>query len=152
MKDFRCFHFVAAFAITAIYDVILRKFSERKFKIFGIENINWVVALRPYFEKHTILAAALIAGIVGAVAYFAIVLTMPDSCKKNMPCYIVWVAVISALIGIPMRFSGLFPHLKKFYYDPLPVTTVFSDAFSGVVVGATMLALQKLQKLQKLQQ
>ena len=57
-----------------------------------------------------------------------------------------WVAFISAIVGIPMRYSGLFPHLDTYYYKPLPITTIFSDALSGVIVGATMIILGKLIK------
>ena len=53
---------VLAFVITAAWDVLLRLFAEQKIKLFGIENISWVKALEKYFEEHTVLAAALIAG------------------------------------------------------------------------------------------
>lgn len=139
-------YIVVAFVITALYDVLLRMFSEGKIKLFGIENINWVVALKGYFEKHTVLAAALIAGFVGAVAYVIIAKTMPVQCKDNIIYYMLWVAFISAIVGIPMRYSGLFPHLDTYYYKPLPITTIFSDALSGVIVGATMIILGKLIK------
>ena len=139
-------YIVVAFIITALYDVLLRMFSEGKIKFLGIENINWVVALRGYFKKHTVLGAALIAGFVGAVAYVAILKTMPVQFNNNIVYYMLWVALISAIIGIPMRYSGLFPHLKRYYYDPLPITTIFSDALSGVIVGITMILLGKVVK------
>lgn len=139
-------YLVVAFVITALYDVLLRMFSEGKIKLFGIENINWVVALRGYFQKHTVLAAALIAGFVGAVAYVAIIKTMPVQCKNNIVYYMLWVAFISAIIGIPMRYSGLFPHLETYYYKPLPITTIFSDALSGIIVAVTMILLGKVMK------
>ena len=135
---------VLAFAITAAWDVLLRLFAEQKIKLFGIENISWVKALEKYFEEHTVLAAALIAGFVGAVAYVAIAGTVPDACRNNILCYTFWIAFVSAIIGIPMRFSNVFPHLKKHYYDRLPVVTIFSDALSGVIVAGTMFAMEKL--------
>lgn len=141
-----CQYIVVAFVITALYDVLLRMFSEGKIKFLGIENINWVVALRGYFEKHTILAAALIAGFVGAIAYVAIVETMPVKFNNNIIYYMLWVAFISAIVGIPMRYSGLFPHLDTYYYKPLPITTIFSDALSGIIVAVTMILLGKVMK------
>ena len=141
-----CQYIVVAFVITALYDVLLRMFSEGKIKFLGIENINWVVALRGYFEKHTILAAALIAGFVGAIAYVAIVKTMPVKFNNNIIYYMLWVAFISAIVGIPMRYSGLFPHLDTYYYKPLPITTIFSDALSGIIVAITMILLGKVMK------
>ena len=139
-------YIVVAFIITALYDVLLRMFSEEKIKFLGIENINWVVALRGYFKKHTVLGAALIAGFVGAVAYVAILKTMPVQFNNNIVYYMLWVAFISAIIGIPMRYSGLFPHLETYYYKPLPITTIFSDALSGVIVAITMILLGNIIK------
>lgn len=139
-------YIVVAFIITALYDVLLRMFSEEKIKFLGIENINWVVALRGYFKKHTVLGAALIAGFVGAVAYVAILKTMPVQFNNNIVYYMLWVALISAIIGIPMRYSGLFPHLETYYYKPLPITTIFSDALSGVIVAITMILLGNIIK------
>jgi len=141
-----CSYIIAAFIITGLYDVLLRLFSEGKIKFLGIEDYNWVVALRGYFKQHTVLGAALIAGFVGAIAYIVIVKTLPKSCNNNLVYYMLWVAFISAVIGIPMRYSGLFPHLKTYYYDPLPITTIFSDALSGVIVGMTMIVLGKVFK------
>ena len=135
----KCSYIIIAFVITALWDVVLRLFAEKKIKFLGIENLNWVVALQQYFKKHTVLSAALIAGFVGAIAYVIIEKTMPKFCRKNLILYLTWVLFISAIVGIPMRYSGLFPYLKKYYYDPLPITTIFTDAFSGLVVALTML-------------
>ena len=106
---------VVAFCVTAVWDVILRWFSEEKLKFMGIEKLSWVVALRPYFKHHTVLSAAAIAGVVGAG---------------------------TSVVGIPMRYTGLFPYLKAYYYDPLPITTIFSDALSGVIVALTMMYIR----------
>lgn len=127
---------VLSFVVTAVWDIVLRFFAEERLRMFGIERWNWVVALRPYFEKHTVLAAAGIAGMIGAVTYVIIERLSPA--RIALPQYLLLVAIISALVGIPMRYSGLFPHLKTYYYDPLPVTTIFTDALSGLVVAATM--------------
>lgn len=133
---------VVAFCVTAVWDVILRWFSEQKLKFMGIEKLNWVVTLRPYFEYHTVLSAAAIAGVVGAVTSVIINKTTPKSFTDSNLLYLLWVAFISALVGIPMRYSGLFPILKKYYYDPLPITTIFSDALSGLVVALTMMYIR----------
>ena len=60
---------ILVFFITGFWDIILRGLSEAKIKFFGIENMKWVTVLKKYFEKHTVLSAALIAGFVGAIAY-----------------------------------------------------------------------------------
>lgn len=130
---------IIIFLITAFWDVILRLMSEGKIKFFGIENMKWITVLEEYFEKHTILSAALIAGFVGAVTHFIIIKSLESLNLSGVNTYtILLVIFISGIVGIPMRYSGLFPHLKKHYYDPLGFGYSFAtDAFSGVVVGAS---------------
>ena len=64
--------YILTFTITALYDVILRKLSENYNKIPSILQNDFVLYLKPYFKKHTLLAAALIAGFVGALTQFII--------------------------------------------------------------------------------
>ena len=130
---------VIIFLITAFWDVILRLMSEGKIKFFGIENMKWITVLEEYFAKHTILSAALIAGFVGAVTHFIIIKSLESLNLLGVNIYtILLVIFISGIVGIPMRYSGLFPHLKTHYYDPLGFGYSFAtDAFSGVVVGAS---------------
>ena len=130
---------IIIFLITAFWDVILRLFSEGKLKFFGIEKMKWITVLEEYFEKHTVLAAALIAGFVGAITHYIIIKSLDMLNLSGFNIYTtIMVIIISGIMGIPMRYSGLFPHLKKHYYDPLGFLYSFAtDAFSGVVVGAT---------------
>lgn len=130
---------IIIFLITAFWDVILRLFSEGKLKFFGIEKMKWITVLEEYFEKHTVLAAALIAGFVGAITHYIIIKSLDMLNLSGFNIYTtIMVIIISGIMGIPMRYSGLFPHLKKHYYDPLGFLYSFTtDAFSGVVVGAT---------------
>ena len=99
---------VLAFVVTAIWTWWY--FAEGKIEMLGIQNWTWVVALKPYFEKHTLLAAAGIAGMVGAFTYVIIETLAPA--RLSLPRYLLFIAFISAMVGIPMRISGLFPHLK----------------------------------------
>ena len=133
---------VVTFCVTAVWDVILRWFSEGKLEFMGIEKLSWVVALRPYFEHHTVLSAAAIAGVVGAGTSVIINKFTPEVASESTLLYLLWVAFVSAVVGIPMRYSGLFPYLKRYYYDPLPITTIFSDALSGVIVALTMMYIR----------
>lgn len=130
---------IIIFLITAFWDVILRLMSEDKIKFFGIENMKWITVLEEYFEKHTILSAALIAGFVGAVTHFIIIKSLDVLNLSGINIYTVLsVFLISGIVGIPMRYSGLFPHLKKHYYDQLGFSYSFAtDAFSGIVVAAS---------------
>ena len=42
-----------------------------------------------------------------------------------------------------MRYSGLFPILNKYYYEPLGFTYSFiTDGMSGVIVAITLFLLQ----------
>lgn len=133
------------FVITAIWDVVLRAFAERRVRFGGIEDWDWVVALRPYFAQHTVLGAALIAGFVGAVAFVVMMSFWPDVFDQGVWTRLAWVAIVSAAVGLPMRYSGLFPHLKAHYYDQLPVKTIFTDALSGVIVAVSVGALDALR-------
>ena len=130
---------IIIFLITAAWDVILRLLSEDKIKFFGIENMKWVTVLEEYFEKHTVLSAALIAGFVGAITHVIIIKSLDIFKLSGINLYtILLVILISGIVGIPMRYSGLFPHLNEHYYKPLGFGYSFAtDAFSGIVVGAS---------------
>ena len=134
------------FVITAVWDIILRGFAEQKLTLFGIHEWRWVVALRPYFEKHTVLSAALLAGFVGAVAYACI--TLPKFYERLHPfASFVWILIVSGGLGIPMRYSGLFPHLKKYYYDTLGfVYSLATDTLSGIIVCVTFTCVKTALK------
>ena len=141
---------IVAFIVTALWDVVLRWDAEDKMRHlprpFDVHNWNWVIVLRPYFEKHTLLGAALIAGFVGAVTAYV----MSFMKIEKSEYYSLVLVLVSGLIGIPMRYSGLFPHLKTYYYDRLGFKTSFmTDAFSGIVVGVTIYLLSYLQRLKK---
>lgn len=92
--------------------------------------------LRPYFDKHTKLAAALIAGFVGAVTFvviYGVYQGIPELNAFNM----VTIFSISALMGIPMRYSGWFPHLDVHYYQAIPrIQSFAADGLSGIMVAA----------------
>ena len=136
---------ITAFIVTALWDVVLRWYAEDKMPHLraplDVHNWKWVKVLRPYFEKHTLLGAALIAGFVGAITAYL----MSFVKVQNIYLYSLILVLVSGLIGIPMRYTGLFPHLRRHYYDPLGSYTSFlTDAFSGVVVGCTIFLLKKL--------
>tara|TARA_B100001175_G_scaffold182383_1_gene154842 strand:- start:289 stop:747 length:459 start_codon:yes stop_codon:yes gene_type:complete len=134
---------ILVFILTAFWDVILRAMAEGNLSFFGIEKMKWVTTLKSYFERHTVLGAALIAGFVGAIAYVLIIYTF-DILKVNNKLYqLLLTFLISGLVGIPMRLSGLFPHLEEHYYEPLGFTYSFiTDGMSGVVVAITLFILQ----------
>lgn len=134
---------ILVFFITGFWDIILRNMSEGNISFLGIENMKWVTVLKDYFDYHTLLGAALIAAFVGAVAYVLIILTIDTLNVANKIIQLVLIFLISGLVGIPMRYSGLFPILDKYYYKPLGFTYSFiTDSMSGVVVAITLFLLE----------
>jgi H+/Cl- antiporter ClcA len=143
---------IAAFVSTALWDVVLRQISAGHVPVPIVRDFQWVKVLRPYFQRHTVLSAALIAGFVGAVTYAIIAPTwtiirntVSTSPAVSETIYVVYVALISGVVGLGMRASSLFPHLTKYYYDRLPMWYSFgSDMFSGLVVYATLMTLAQI--------
>jgi len=134
---------IVVFFITGFWDIILRAMSEGKLSFFGIEKMKWVTTLKAYFEHHTLLGAALIAAFVGAIAYILIIYTYETLDVNNKLYQFIWAFLISGLVGIPMRLSGLFPILDEHYYKPLGFTYSFiTDGMSGAVVAITLFILQ----------
>lgn len=133
---------IAVFFITGVWDVVLRAMTEGYIKFFGIENMKWVTVLGDYFKYHTVLGAALLAAFVGAIAYILIIYIFEKLNVNNAFYQLLIVFLISALVGIPMRYSGLFPILDKYYYRPLGFTYSFiTDGISGVIVAITLFLL-----------
>jgi hypothetical protein len=139
----RLVNLILVFIITGFWDVILRAMAEGKISFLGIENMKWVTTLKDYFNYHTILGAALIAAFVGVIAYVLIIYTFDTFNVTNKFLQLLIVFIISSLVGIPMRYSGLFPILDKYYYKPLGFTYSFiTDGISGVIVAITLFFIQ----------
>lgn len=114
---------VLVFCITAAFDVLLNLGPHPKGSL-----------LVDYFKQHTVLAAALIAGFIGAFT-LPVIAALTDYRTPTIHSIVTTFAV-SALIGFPMYFSGIFPHLNKHYYDKLPrYQTFLADGLSGVMVA-----------------
>lgn len=117
---------ILSFIITAGFDIAL--------------NITpppiGAVILRDYFDNHTLLSAALIAGFVGAITFMVIISFYGKVPKFSIMSMIV-IFCISALMGTPMRLSGLFPVLDKYYYQKIPrIQSFLADGLSGVMVAS----------------
>ena len=126
MNNFNYKHLVIVFIITAVFDILL--------------NLTppplGAVILREYFDNHTVLSAALIAGFVGAITFVVICYLfgkVPSLSIKNMAS----IFIISALMGTPMRYSNLFPLLDKYYYQKIPrLQSFLADGLSGIMVAS----------------
>lgn len=141
-----CNAVVLTFVITALWDVVLRKMSENFTRLPKFLQFDFVEYLIPYFQKHTLLAAALIAGFVGSTTQI-IILSMHSfpTTYRTLLSFIGVTFVVSALYGLLMKFSGLFPHLVDTYYKNLGTPrSMYLDGVSGVIVQTTMLVIYYL--------
>ena len=145
---------ILTFIVTALWDVVLRFMSLNFEKIPEIiqYTMPFIGDLKPYFKQHTLLAAALIAGFVGATTQPIITYITPFPKNINNISYLVKFLIvsfiISALYGFIMKWSKLFPHLEKHYYNKLGVVKgMYHDGISGLIVQVTLLSLFLLRKI-----
>ena len=75
---------IITFVVTALWDVLLRYMSLNFEKIPTImqQQMPFIKDLTPYFQHHTLLAAALIAGFIGGTTQLIIIAFMQFP-KKN---------------------------------------------------------------------
>jgi len=145
---------ILTFTITALWDVMLRFMSLHNEKLPTIINtgLPFIKDLKPYFQQHTLLAAALIAGFVGATTQPFILKITPFPKNIFDLIYIskfLFVSfVVSALYGFVMKATKLFPRLEKYYYDKLGVVkSMYHDGISGLIVQITILILYHIVKI-----
>lgn len=133
--------YILTFIITALWDVILRVMSENYAKLPNVFKYDFIKYLQPYFKKHTILSAALIAGFVGATTQYIILnLHKLPTDKNSLMSFLVVSFIVSALYGFIMKWSKLYPHLVDTYYKNLgTVRSMYHDGISGVIVQLTLL-------------
>lgn len=141
-----CKLIILTFTITALWDIVLRCMSLNFEKLPKVLQMDFVKYLKPYFQHHTLLAAALIAGFVGATTQPIIlsIMSFPKSIFDIMSVgkFMIVTFIISALYGFIMKWSKLFPYLEKYYYDNLGVVGgMYHDGVSGVIVQTTLLLL-----------
>ena len=143
---------ILTFVVTALWDVVLRFMSLNYDKLPKYFQMDFVKNLIPYFKHHTLLAAALIAGFVGATTQPFIISVM-DLPKDIFDIsyvfkFMVLTFIISALYGFIMKGSKLFPHLDRYYYEPLGVMrSMYTDGVSGLVVQITLLFIYNIFKI-----
>lgn len=141
-----CWLIILTFIVTGLWDVILRFMSLNYNKLPKYFQMDFVKDLIPYFKHHTLLAAALIAGFVGATTQIIIlsIMSFPKSIFNFVYIFkfMILTFIISALYGFIMKGSKLFPYLERYYYEPLGVLrSMYTDGFSGLIVQTTLLIL-----------
>ena len=142
---------IVTFIVTGIWDVILRTITLYNPIPYIHEIMPFIKDLKPYFEKHTLLAAALIAGFVGASAQYIILNIMDfpsvDSSLRYNIIFMLMSFIVSALYGFIMKASKLFPYLDKYYYKKLGVIrSLYHDGISGIIVQLSLLFLFYIRK------
>ena len=136
---------IASFIITALWDVALRIMAENYNQLPSyFRNMMFIKYLIPYFKEHTLLAAALIAGFVGAGAQFIIlnIHSFPTKLTNltHIISFLIVSYIVSALYGFLMKASQLFPHLDATYYKKLgSLKGAYYDGWSGLIVQLTLL-------------
>ena len=145
---------ILTFAVTALWDVVLRFMALNPQKVPNIinETMPFIKDLNPYFKEHTLLSAALIAGFVGATTQPLILKITPFPKSifnfQYLAKFLLVTFVISALYGFVMKATKLFPRLEKYYYNKLGVVkSMYHDGISGLIVQITLLFLLSLRKI-----
>ena len=138
-----CNIIILTFVITALWDVVLRKMSENYEVLPSYLQFDFVRYLQPYFEKHTVLSAALIAGFIGATTQSIILYfhKLPTN-KRTYLTFMTATFIISAQYGFVIKFSNLFPYLVETYYKNLGTyRSMYLDGVSGLIAQSTVLLL-----------
>ena len=150
-----CKLILLTFIISGLWDVILRIMSENYYKLSPFfQKYKFIKYLIPYFEQHTILSAALIAGFVGAITQYIILhlLKFPTNLKDidYILRFLFISFIISGLFGFVMKASNLFPYLAATYYKKLgPVKGAIHDGVSGLIVQITLIFLSLVKGILK---
>jgi hypothetical protein len=134
---------IITFIVTALYDIIARLIAENKLHLLNLKNSDWIISLKPYFKKHTLLAAALIAGFVGAISQY-IIIQFKDFPENYDLYFLTITSLVSGSFGLVMEHSKLFPHLVDTYYKKLgKPRSIITDTLSGLIVNITIITLFK---------
>jgi hypothetical protein len=144
-----CYIYILTFFITALWDVVLRIMAENYDKLPPFLQFDFIRYLQPYFIVHTILAAALIAGFIGATTQVIILNThkLPTKMTAYMT-FLITSFIISALYGFIIKLSNLFPHLVDTYYKKLGTyRSMYLDGISGIIVQTTLLSILHIHSL-----
>lgn len=140
----QCKLIVLTFIVTGLWDLILQFFTYYYDKMPRvIQWFDFIESLKPYFQKHTLLSAVLLAAFVGAITQAIIlqIIKFPTNISQVIP-FLLISFLISGLIGFPMQYSNLFPILNDTYYKYLgPIRGFYHDGISGLIVQITLLVI-----------
>jgi len=155
----RCTLLTLTFLITGLFDAALQ-LADRGWLppvTWIVGDSDWYIALTKeggYFDRHTALAAILLAGIAGFGAQ-AIILSLvdfPSGFRSSFKFFLV-TFIISALFGLLMNdayvtSTKLFPIISNTYYRDLgKLRSMVTDGESGLIVNLTLLILIRYMRL-----
>jgi len=142
--------YIITFLIASSWDIILRFLSENYERIPHLLKYDFIRYLQPYFKKHTLLSAALIAGFIGATCQFIIIQFQKFPNFSNYQLIIQFLGItfiIASLYGFLMKWSNLFPHIEDTYYKKLgTIRSMYHDGVSGIIVQLSILCLLLINK------
>ena len=142
---------IYTFIVTSILNVIINHMSTNfdKLPMWFQKLMPFIGDLKPFFNKHTLLAAALIAGFIGACNQYIIlsIVKFPKNITniRNIIIFYFVTFLINILFGFAIKFSTLFPHLETYYYNKLGlIRSMYHDGISGVILQTILLFLSQL--------
>ena len=141
---------LATFFVTGFFDAVLQIAKHGRLPLLTkiVGESDWYVSLTKedgYFDRHTPLAAVLLAGTIAILTQIIILHFVNFPNKLPAIKFFVLTFVISALFGLLMKASGLFPVIADTYYKDLGVfRSMVTDGYSGVIVNATLFVIGSL--------
>ena len=140
------------FASTGLWDLLLRMVVENS-KGFPVvsrtlgQNAYGQIfpRMEGYFQKQSVGSAMFFAGLSGLAAILLVMVASQilqgrwGLSPSQRWAYLAWIALISALVGLGMKYGNYAPPLASTYYSLPTVVTFFLDALSGVMVAAPVL-------------
>lgn len=135
---------ILTFLVGGLWDIILRKYAMTP--DLPWKKQDFAVATIPYFKKHSIIKAAVFAGLVSLYTQI-IILGIVDFPTRliQVPLFLLVAFIVSAIVGFPIEQLKMVPGLTETYYKTLgrPRATL-TDGYSGLVVELSLLGLNML--------
>ena len=141
---------VLTFVVTALWDLVLQFLSKSYKDLPKVLRFNFIKYLKEYFENHTVLGAASIAGVTGVLAQLIIIsiLKFPRKARcDEIINFLLLTFLVSGLFGFIMKLSQMYPYLVGTYYHKLgPFAAFYHDGVSGLLVQISLLVLYAIKE------
>ena len=146
-----CKILISTFIVAAILNLALRHISNSNSSCCNkIKNaVPFLKNMSEYFKRHTVVSSALVAGLIAVIcqALFLQFMKFPQK-QSDYLMYLSLYFGFSAVCGVFLRQTPLFPHLKLYYYNHLGLTnSMYYDGICGVLIQSLLIGLYKLNVL-----